>query len=94
MIEAVNGYHERLLRMDLVASHSLEQIEALKTQADVLAIKGCGAMGADVLLLLVPMTRLAECRICLETIGLDVLATSDDLYKNRLLSEKLAKGCP
>ncbi|HBI21644.1 MAG TPA: hypothetical protein DDY37_03515 [Legionella sp.] len=83
VIEAVNGYHQQLLQMDLVAQHSVEQMDALKTHADVLAIKGCGAMGADVLLLLVPMTQLVEFGTYLETMGLDILATSDCLYKKK-----------
>ena len=89
VIEAVNGYHQQLLEMDLVAPHSYRLVNALKTHADVLAVKGCGAMGADVLLLLVPTTRLAELSIYLETIGLDVLATSDSLYKKRAYKRPL-----
>jgi len=80
MINAVNAYHQQLVHMNKVAEHSLQQIEELKKQPDVLAIKGCGAMGADVLLLLVPTQKLASFANYLKIEGWDVLATSDDLY--------------
>lgn len=79
IIEAVNAYHQCLLKLNLVASHSLHQIIALQKNPDVLAIKGCGAMGADVLLLLVPQNRLAETCNQAALMGLKLLATSDDL---------------
>jgi mevalonate kinase len=83
VIDAVNAYHQQLLQMGLVASHSLEQIDAWKAHPDVLAIKGCGAMGADVLLLLVPRTRLAAFSAHLKSMKQDVLATSEQLYFNQ-----------
>lgn len=80
VIDAVNGYHQRLLQMGLVASHSLEQMDALKVHPDVLAIKGCGAMGADVLLLLVPATQLRALSAHLGRMEWSILATSEQLY--------------
>ncbi len=76
IIESVNAYHQYLLKLDLVASHSLQQIKALQKNPDILAIKGCGAMGADVLLLLVPKHRLAD----FSMMGLNILATSENIY--------------
>ena len=82
IIEAVNAYHQCLLQLSLVAENSLQQIEALKKNVDVLAIKGCGAMGADVLLLLMPVNTLAKNCDYLSKSGLNILATSDDLYSS------------
>lgn len=79
VIEAVNAYHQRLLQLNLVASHSLRQIELLQKNTDVLAIKGCGAMGADVLLLLVRKSQLAEHCDSFLVRGLNMLATSENL---------------
>lgn len=48
----INQYHQQLAALDLVAPHSLAAINDLKTYPEVLAVKGCGALGADVLLVL------------------------------------------
>lgn len=52
LIAAVNQYHQALHALELVAQHTLECIEKLKAHPDILAIKGCGALGADIILLL------------------------------------------
>ena len=80
IIDAVNAYHQHLLQYNLVASHSLQLIESLQKRTDVLAVKGCGAMGADVLLVLVSQSKLAEHCDYFTTKGLSVLATSEHLY--------------
>jgi len=80
MIRAVNAYHQQLMGMHKVAKHSVRHIESLQKQPQVLAMKGCGAMGADVLLLLVPASELALSVSRFSTSGWEVLATSDDLY--------------
>jgi mevalonate kinase len=80
VIDAVNSYHEALEQMGLVASHGLQWINRLRNHADVLAIKGCGAMGSDVLLLLLPAARMLTYCHELAAQGLLVLATSDNLY--------------
>lgn len=76
VIDAVNAYHQQLLQMKLVAPHTLSQIEYLKKQANVLAIKGCGAMGSDVILMLVPADQLSAMCAQLEEDGSTILATS------------------
>lgn len=81
LINAVNAYHKALLQFDLVATHSRRQIGLLQMQTDVLAIKGCGALGADVLLLLVPVDRLAAQCDHLKTLDFDIIATSQNLYR-------------
>jgi mevalonate kinase len=80
VVKAVTAYHERLLQMNLVAPHSLSLINQLKTHPDVLAIKGCGAMGADVLLLLVPSAQLGACAKDISEFGLNLMATSENLH--------------
>ncbi len=52
LLNAINNYHHQLSELNLVAQHSLEIINHLKTYPEILAIKGCGAMGADILLVL------------------------------------------
>ena len=85
MIKAVQAYHEALAHMDLVAEHSLEHIDFFKHQPNILAVKGCGAMGADVLLLLTPALKLNAMRHQLSAMGWGILATNLDLYQGNEL---------
>jgi len=74
MIDAINLYHKALTKQQLVASkthHILEQLFPLK---GVLAAKGCGAMGADVILLLVDSSFLTFIQANIDKIGLSILA--------------------
>ena len=80
LLETINAYHQQLQQLDLVAKNSLQQIAKLQAQEGVLAIKGCGALGADVLLLLVPITQKAVISHHLSTTGWNILASSADLY--------------
>lgn len=84
IVDAVNAYHQQLAQMDLVAAHSMKHITLFGKHADVLAVKGCGAMGADVLLLLVPSERLDTVSHNLSVDGWNIMATSADLYAGRL----------
>lgn len=51
LIASINAYHRKLTELGLIAEHSLDYINALKQWPEIVAIKGCGALGADVLLL-------------------------------------------
>lgn len=89
LIAAVNAYHQQLLRLNLVAEHSKRYIDLIKQQTDILAIKGCGALGADVLLVLIAKDKLASVIHNLSTVGLNIVATSHDLYTNKSLIENI-----
>lgn len=52
LIEAVNLYQATLAELGLIAPQSQAQIAALKQSGDIKAIKGCGALGADTLLII------------------------------------------
>ena len=80
LIDAVKAYHQALTALDLVAERTQEQLARLMDDQDILACKGCGAMGADVLLVLVPSHRLLACKKRFDLEGWPVLATSDNLY--------------
>ena len=81
LIAAVNNYHTELVALNLVAAHSLAHIEDLKGQNDILAIKGCGALGADVLLLLVASANHVDICKRLARTGWDILASTANLSK-------------
>ncbi|CDZ77819.1 mevalonate kinase [Legionella massiliensis] len=85
LVQAVNSYEQQLSSLGLVAPHSQEHIRTFNSQADVLAAKGCGALGADVLLLIIPSAGLKAKVKNLAAEGWTVLATSEDLYAGRTL---------
>lgn len=80
LIKAVKAYHQTLRELNLVASRTQKQLARLARDQDVLACKGCGAMGADVLLVLVPSEQLLACKKRFNIDGWRVLATSNDVY--------------
>lgn len=54
-IHAINSYHEALKQEHLIAAHTLAHIKAIKeNNTNILAIKGCGALGADIILVITP----------------------------------------
>lgn len=79
LICAINNYYTQLFKMNLVASHTVSLIDKIKNQIDVLAIKGCGALGADILLLVVPANDLSANVVTLKNCGWQVIATNADL---------------
>jgi mevalonate kinase len=83
LIEAVNRYYQHLLACGLVAQRTQEQCATLNEDPDVLACKGCGALGADVLLVLVPSQQRHACVSRFSGAGSRVLATSDKLYNEK-----------
>lgn len=95
LIKAVQAYHEALTALNLVAERTKQQLADLTQDPDVLACKGCGAMGADVLLVLVSSQQLLACKKRFDLAGWAVLATSNDLYvKNVKKNEKNTNRMP
>ncbi len=83
LIEAVNAYYQQLLALDLVAPQTEAYIKQLSHHPDVLALKGCGAMGADVMLALVPLHRLKESMNYFSAEGFSILASLSNLYHEK-----------
>lgn len=79
LVVSVQKYHQQLLARGLVAASTLRQIETLKARYHPLAIKGCGAMGADVMLLLLPSDVLDKTCHELREAQWEVLATTHEL---------------
>lgn len=82
LISATNAYHEALKARKLVAPHTLDLIQDLKKHPEILAMKGCGAMGADVVLLLIRPQSLKYLLHYLKINALNVLATSKELCES------------
>lgn len=79
LIEVVKAYHQALCEQGWVAEHTLHCIQRLYQETDALAIKGCGAMGADVILLLIKQNQIQEQISRLQQNGWKVLASNADL---------------
>lgn len=72
-IDAINHYHHLLLALGLMSQGSNEKVQILRQHPGVLAAKGCGAMGADVIFVVLEKQALAE----MAFFGLRVLAASE-----------------
>lgn len=76
---AITNYQNELERLELVAPTSQELIAALKSSDCVEAVKGCGAMGADVLFVLFKKSHFSALKDRLDLLNLNVVATSQDI---------------
>lgn len=76
LVDAVNGYHQALTAMNRVSEHTQQLIAAIQTVPGLLAIKGCGAMGADVVLCLCVNEALLAIQHHLIAMDLQVLTTT------------------
>ncbi|MCL5272363.1 MAG: hypothetical protein M1486_03470 [Gammaproteobacteria bacterium] len=79
LINAINDYHQILFDLNLVAPHSLDIISLIKKCPEVLAIKGCGALGADTILILTRQHDLVSMKKKLEAKNYLILATDHDI---------------
>ena len=79
LLRAINNYHHQLNELNLVAQHSLDFINQLKTHPEVLAVKGCGALGADILLVLTARHDAQYLKDRLHSQNWSVLATEKNL---------------
>lgn len=79
LIYTINQYHNELSQLNLVASHSMNFINELKTNPEILAIKGCGALGSDILLIITSRSKKSCVTESLGSQKWTVLACEDDL---------------
>ena len=73
-IQGINSYHQILTEKKWVAPETLKLIQQITHQISVMAIKGCGAMGADMILIVDTMTRLHQVEVLLGSLGLNIVA--------------------
>lgn len=83
LVKIVRAYHQVLCEQGWVAPHSLDRIERLYQDTQALAIKGCGAMGSDVLLMLLPQADMAQAITTLRANEWHILATQHALYQTQ-----------
>lgn len=83
LIECINAYHDELAKLQLVAAHSLELINVLRNCPEVLAIKGCGALGADILLIITTANQRSSLKNKLLSQNKKLLATECGLVPGK-----------
>ncbi|KTD57632.1 hypothetical protein [Legionella shakespearei] len=79
LIQSITDYHQALTELNLVAQHSQDFIRIIKSWPETKAIKGCGAMGADILLVLTEPKHLLSVKRKARAHNLMVLATEKEL---------------
>jgi mevalonate kinase len=79
LIDAINKYHYQLNNLKLVAQHSLELINNLKQNTEILAIKGCGALGADIILIVCARYQVLSLKQKLVEKQYSIIATEKNL---------------
>lgn len=80
LIKAINDYHQKLTELNLVAEHSLKLIHKFKKYPGIRAIKGCGALGADVLLLISSVDKAPTIAQHLRLHNWTILATEKHIH--------------
>jgi mevalonate kinase len=81
-INSINSYHRELQQLGLVANHTITLIKQLQKNSAVLAAKGCGALGADVILLITKKDQLQTLTQTVKGQGLQVIASAENLIVN------------
>ena len=77
--QSIFQYQDALIEQNLVAAHTLEFVSALRATDAVAAVKGCGALGADVLFVMYKKINSAIVKDRLDLLGLPIVATSENL---------------
>jgi len=78
-VERISAYRWELERLNLVADHSQNLLRQLSEIPEVLSSKGCGALGADVLLALYRTADAEKVQASGLQLGLSLIATDRDL---------------
>lgn len=81
LIKNINAFNDELLKQNLTASHTQEILNELKQQPNILASKGCGAMGADIIVVLYEKQQQAQLLQYFDQNQLNCVATTNDLHR-------------
>jgi mevalonate kinase len=80
-IDAINTYHRQLHTQNLLAPSTIIAINQLRTNyPEILALKGCGALGADILLLITSQSHVNGLKEKLLSNNMLIVATDKDIY--------------
>lgn len=78
-IDGINRYAQELKKINFTCEPTLALLKEIKTLGGVKAAKGCGALGADVVLVVTLKNETNELKKYCERRGLPILASSKDL---------------
>lgn len=84
---ALNGYGEALAKQNLVAPATESLLSSLRSHHEVVAAKGCGALGADVVALLYQPRHLLKVLDIIKGLGLRCIATGNEVAQGALSRE-------
>lgn len=79
LIDCINEYQHHLSQMNLSAPHTQALIKWIKKETSLLAIKGCGALGADIILMITENADFPRTIALLQQKGLNILANHQDI---------------
>lgn len=80
-IASIQLFYDKLHQQGLVAAHTAFMIEHWMQDLPILAAKGCGAMGADVIVIFAEVEKINKIADSLTAINAHILATHADLYQ-------------
>ncbi len=87
-IDCVNEFRELLQEQELVDEASAAMLKELKQRPEVLAMKGCGALGADVILVLLVKELIGEFKEWAEEEDYQVIASSKNMAEGLCFKKK------
>lgn len=85
LVDSVTAYHEALMLQHRVTQNTQQLIASCEGLPGLLAMKGCGAMGADVLLFITTVEGAPVIQHHLEGMKLKILATSESVFTGECL---------
>lgn len=80
LVHCINQYYAYLKKLNLVARHTQAHVTEIRRWEGVLAAKGCGAMGADVILFVYEKYMKKNILEKLSLLDLNLLATEQDMF--------------
>lgn len=87
-IDAVDYYAEELKALNLTCENTIQIVTDLKSVDGVKAAKGCGALGADVVLALVSSGHSAALKAYCQKNNLNIIASNEDVSAGLRISMK------
>lgn len=84
LIRSINTYHSQLTQLDLVSPYTLQLIRELNHEfPEILAIKGCGALGSDVILIITKQNNSLILKNKLLLKNWLILASNENLFETQ-----------
>ncbi|MCB0414053.1 MAG: hypothetical protein KDD50_06955 [Bdellovibrionales bacterium] len=87
---ALQEYYKTLNQNQLVAPHTQVLVDNFYQSESVLGVKGCGALGADVLFVLSELEKANNVKALAGVVGLELVSTSEDMSSGLELSMSMS----